>query len=122
MASPHVDVQQAVRGISTNRIVAFAFEDDGWVLRDAIIQHAPKAVPESVRNRLNCMHELIFLHVEHPYTSSTSTHPAPARPHSAGPPTGNRRNGVHLTRHGATLQNVTAGDRHTRRRTSTPGW
>jgi site-specific DNA-methyltransferase (cytosine-N4-specific) len=41
--------------------VAFALQDDGWILRNAIVWHKPNAMPESVRDRLNCRHELIFL-------------------------------------------------------------
>jgi DNA modification methylase len=46
--------------------VAFALQDDGWILRNAIIWHKPNAMPESVRDRLNCRHELIFLLVKQP--------------------------------------------------------
>ena len=41
--------------------VAFALQDDGWILRNAIVWHKPNAMPESVRDRLNCRHELLFL-------------------------------------------------------------
>jgi DNA modification methylase len=44
--------------------VALALQDDGWILRDAIVWHKPNAMPESVRDRLNCRHELIFLLVK----------------------------------------------------------
>ncbi len=44
--------------------VAFALQDDGWILRNAIVWHKPNAMPESVRDRLNCRHELIFLLVK----------------------------------------------------------
>ena len=37
---------------------------DGWILRNAIIWHKPNAMPESVRDRLNCRHELVFLLVK----------------------------------------------------------
>jgi DNA modification methylase len=46
--------------------VAFALQDDGWILRNAIIWHKPNAMPESVRDRLNCRHELLFLLVKQP--------------------------------------------------------
>ncbi len=46
--------------------VAFALQDDGWTLRNAIVWHKPNAMPESVRDRLNCRHELIFLFVRQP--------------------------------------------------------
>ena len=44
----------------------FALQDDGWILRNAIVWHKPNAMPESVRDRLNCRHELIFLLVKQP--------------------------------------------------------
>jgi len=46
--------------------VAFALQDDGWILRNAIVWHKPNAMPESVRDRLSCRHELIFLLVRQP--------------------------------------------------------
>jgi DNA modification methylase len=46
--------------------VAFALQDDGWILRNAIVWHKPNAMPESVRDRLNCRYELIFLFVKQP--------------------------------------------------------
>jgi DNA methylase len=44
--------------------VAFALQEDGWIIRNAIVWHKPNAMPESVRDRLNCRHELIFLLVK----------------------------------------------------------
>lgn len=41
--------------------VAFALQDDGWTLRNAIVWHKPNAMPESVADRLGTRHELIFL-------------------------------------------------------------
>jgi len=46
--------------------VAFALQEDGWILRNAIIWHKPNAMPESVRDRLNCRHELLFLLAKSP--------------------------------------------------------
>ena len=46
--------------------VALALQDDGWILRNAIIWHKPNAMPESVRDRLNCRHELLFLLAKSP--------------------------------------------------------
>ena len=46
--------------------VAFALQDDGWILRNAIVWHKPNAMPESVRDRLSCRHELLFLLVKQP--------------------------------------------------------
>ena len=41
--------------------VAFALQDDGWTLRNAIIWHKPNAMPESVTDRLSCRYEHVFL-------------------------------------------------------------
>jgi DNA modification methylase len=46
--------------------VAFALQADGWILRNAVIWHKPNAMPESVRDRLACRHELVFLLVKRP--------------------------------------------------------
>lgn len=40
---------------------AFALQDDGWILRNAIVWHKPNAMPESVTDRLSTRHELVFL-------------------------------------------------------------
>jgi DNA modification methylase len=41
--------------------VALALQDDGWILRNAIIWHKPNAMPESVRDRLRGTYEQVFL-------------------------------------------------------------
>ncbi len=41
--------------------VALALQEDGWIIRNAVVWHKPNAMPESVRDRLNCRYELIFL-------------------------------------------------------------
>ncbi|HVT99941.1 MAG TPA: site-specific DNA-methyltransferase [Acidobacteriaceae bacterium] len=41
--------------------VAFALQDDGWILRNAIIWHKPNAMPESVTDRLSGRYEHVFL-------------------------------------------------------------
>lgn len=41
--------------------VAFALQDAGWYLRNAIVWHKPNAMPESVRDRLSTRHEMLFL-------------------------------------------------------------
>ena len=41
--------------------VAFALQDDGWVLRNHIVWHKPNAMPESVTDRLSSRHESLFL-------------------------------------------------------------
>ena len=46
--------------------VAFALQDDGWIVRNTIVWHKPNAMPESVRDRLSCRHELVFLLAKSP--------------------------------------------------------
>lgn len=41
--------------------VAFALQDDGWTLRNAVIWHKPNAMPESVTDRLSTRYEHLFL-------------------------------------------------------------
>lgn len=40
---------------------AFALQDDGWVLRNAIVWHKPNAMPESVVDTFSTKHEQLFL-------------------------------------------------------------
>jgi len=44
--------------------VAFALQDDGWIVRNEIIWEKPNGMPESVRDRLTVTHETIFLLVK----------------------------------------------------------
>jgi hypothetical protein len=37
--------------------VAFALQDDSWILRTALVWHQPNTMPESVRDRMNCPYE-----------------------------------------------------------------
>ncbi|AXH69487.1 hypothetical protein SEA_MANTRA_63 [Mycobacterium phage Mantra] len=41
--------------------VAFALQEDGWILRNAIIWHKPNAMPESVTDRLSGRYEHVFM-------------------------------------------------------------
>jgi DNA modification methylase len=97
--------------------VAFALQDDGWILRNAIVWHKPNAMPESVRDRLNCRHELIFLLVKQPaYWFDLD----PIRvPHRAPPPTrppAKPRDAYHgparPPKYGPHARQVTAGRRY----------
>jgi DNA modification methylase len=53
--------------------VAFALQDDGWILRNAVVWHKPNAMPESVTDRLSTRYELVFLFSSRGGTGSTST-------------------------------------------------
>jgi site-specific DNA-methyltransferase (cytosine-N4-specific) len=68
---PHITGRRAAGLAPKNLLglpwrVAFALQDDGWILRNAIVWHKPNAMPESVRDRLNCRHELLFLFAKQP--------------------------------------------------------
>jgi site-specific DNA-methyltransferase (cytosine-N4-specific) len=41
--------------------VAFALQDDGWILRNAIVWNKPNAMPESVTDRLSTRYEMLFM-------------------------------------------------------------
>jgi DNA modification methylase len=68
---PHLTTHRATALHAKNLLglpwrVAFALQDDGWILRNAVVWHKPNAMPESVRDRLSCRHELVFLLVKQP--------------------------------------------------------
>lgn len=46
--------------------VAFALQDDGWILRNDIIWHKANAMPESVTDRLSTRHEHVFMFSKRP--------------------------------------------------------
>ena len=46
--------------------VAFALQNDGWILRQDIIWHKPNPLPESVKDRCTKSHEYIFLFSKKP--------------------------------------------------------
>jgi DNA modification methylase len=46
--------------------VAFALQDDGWILRSDIIWHKPNPMPESVADRPTKAHEYVFLFAKEP--------------------------------------------------------
>lgn len=46
--------------------VAFALQDDGWVLRSDVIWDKPNAMPESITDRPSCTYEHVFLLAKNP--------------------------------------------------------
>lgn len=46
--------------------VAFALQDDGWILRNAIVWDKPNAMPESVTDRLSTTYETVFMFARSP--------------------------------------------------------
>ncbi len=64
--------RSAVQGLNSKQLlgipwrVAFALQDDGWILRQEIIWHKPGVMPESVKDRCCKNHEQIFLLAKSP--------------------------------------------------------
>lgn len=56
-----LDVPPAKNLLGVPWRVALALQDDGWILRNAIIWHKPNAMPESVTDRLSNRYEPIFV-------------------------------------------------------------
>ncbi|MGP4102288.1 DNA methyltransferase [Nonomuraea sp. KM90] len=85
--------------------VAFALQEDGWILRNAIIWHKPNAMPQSVLDRVSTRHEMIFLMVKQqrywfdldairePHSEARSS---TRRTRCGGKPGGNVRTSRHL--------------------------
>ncbi|GAA3624580.1 site-specific DNA-methyltransferase [Nonomuraea rosea] len=44
--------------------VAFALQEDDWILRNAIVWHKPNAMPQSVLDRVSTRYEMIFMLVK----------------------------------------------------------
>jgi DNA modification methylase len=137
---PHLTAHK-VAGMSAKNLlgmpwrVAFALQEDGWILRNAIVWHKPNAMPESVRDRLNCRHELIFLLVKQaaywfdldpiriPPAAAAHAHSrgSAGRPGSGRPPS-RRRGDARPPKYGPHTRQVTAASRYgdTRHRRTHP--
>jgi DNA modification methylase len=107
--------------------VALALQDDGWIIRNAIVWHKPNAMPESVRDRLNCRYELIFLlvksrhywfdldpiRVPHATQGSSRARPEPAGRHPGeAHRNGQRPNSSRPQKYGPGASQVIAGRRY----------
>ena len=119
--------------------VALALQDDGWIVRNAIVWHKPNAMPESVRDRMNCRYELIFLlvksrhywfdldpiRVPHANTRAASGYrpggtgprrpsgrPATGRYPGDGKRSGNHPSGTRPAKYGSHAREVIAGQRY----------
>jgi site-specific DNA-methyltransferase (cytosine-N4-specific) len=97
---PHITTHRATGMHAKNLLgipwrVAFALQEDGWIVRNAIVWHKPNAMPESVRDRLSCRHELLFLLVKQPaywfdLNPIRVPHAAGTRQHQSGTGTATR--------------------------------
>lgn len=61
IGSRHVSALKPKNLIGMPWRVAFALQEDGWILRSEIIWHKPNPMPESVQDRPTRAHEQIFL-------------------------------------------------------------
>jgi DNA modification methylase len=93
---------------------AFALQEDGWILRNAIVWHKPNAMPESVRDRLNCRHELVFLLVKQSHywfdLDSIRIPHATSRPTPTAPP--RRRDRSRPPKYGPHARQVVGAERY----------
>lgn len=46
--------------------VALSLQNDGWIIRNAIVWHKPNAIPDPASDRLSSRYELLFLLVKQP--------------------------------------------------------
>ena len=71
-APSQVDAIKSGKGVSDSSLpaknlmgqpwrAAFALQDDGWILRSAIVWHKPNPMPESVSDRPTSAYEMVFL-------------------------------------------------------------
>ena len=113
--------------------VALALQHDGWIIRNAVVWHKPNAMPESVRDRLNCRYELVFLLVKsrhywfdldpirvplaaaRPHARCRRIHTGVSGPRPAGAPAGRRQPGyTHPPKYGTHSRQVLATRRYGR--------
>jgi site-specific DNA-methyltransferase (cytosine-N4-specific) len=110
--------------------VALALQADGWILRNAIVWHKPNAMPESVRDRLNCHYEMIFLLVKSrrywfdldPIRIPHTTRPGGSRRPPGKPSRGQRPGGSRPPKYGPYAPQVVGAQRYGdgRRRSAHP--
>ena len=97
--------------------VAFALQDDGWILRQEIIWHKPNAMPESAKDRSTRGHEHVFLLTRSPkYLYDAKAVEEPAKWERWGDQTENKKHqgtGKHLG--GKTLAELPIRDKKNRR-------
>jgi site-specific DNA-methyltransferase (cytosine-N4-specific) len=123
----HITTHRAPGGLQAKNLlglpwrVAFALQEDGWILRNAVVWHKPNAMPESVRDRLNCRHELLFLLVKSPsywfdLDPIRVPHAADTRRERPTRPTGRAGSPTHPPKYGPGTPQVTGASRYGTRR------
>jgi site-specific DNA-methyltransferase (cytosine-N4-specific) len=112
--------------------VAFALQDDGWILRNAVVWHKPNAMPESVRDRLSCRHELVFLlaksssywfdldPIREPHKTVKPSESSGATCHGRTRPPGHAGSRTRPSRYGPDTPGVTTARNHRARRQGHP--
>ena len=76
---------------------AFALQDDGWILRSAIVWHKPNPMPESVSDRPTSAYEMVFLltkRAHYFYDADAIRQPLTGGTHAR------RKDGGHVLQHG----------------------
>jgi len=92
--------------------VAFALQDDGWILRSDIIWSKPNPMPESVTDRPTKSHEYVFLFAKSPqYYYDAEAIKEPAIGGSGGD--FSQKYAEAQPEHGRTKQDATGNRRHT---------
>ena len=95
--------------------VAFALQQDGWILRQDIIWHKPNPMPESVRDRCTKAHEYVFLLSKGPrYYYDHEASKEPAKKGSAGSSFNSGKTGVHQMGRSSSKARVDTGKRNRR--------
>lgn len=100
--------------------VAFALQNEGWILRQDIIWHKPNPMPESVQDRCTKAHEYIFLlsKSERYFFNSDAMQEIANRPEGPGNKT-HRHSNLGIYTNGAAQKNITKiGARKTRNKRS----
>jgi DNA modification methylase len=103
--------------------VALALQEDGWIIRNAIVWHKPNAMPESVRDRMNCRYELLFLLVKSRHYwfdldpiriphGSTGPQRQSGMPVTGRHPGNGKRSGTHPPKYGPHSREVTGARRY----------
>ena len=59
----HGSIRQKER-IGIPWMLAFALREDGWMIRQDIVWEKPNVMPESVKDRFTCSHEMVFMMVK----------------------------------------------------------
>lgn len=95
--------------------VAFALQDDGWILRSDIIWHKPNPMPESVTDRPTKSHEYLFLLSKQPrYYYDAAAIAEPVEKGAAGSTFHSGKTAIHQLDRASDMERVEDGKRNKR--------